>query len=251
MNDNEKLLEIHKLYKDYGNGPILKGISLDISKGEVVVVIGPSGCGKSTLLRCMNGLEPIQSGEILLDGNAITGKKTKWSEIRQKIGMVFQSYDLFPHMTVIDNILLGPLKAQKRNRAEAEKEAEVLLDRIGLLDKKNSYPRQLSGGQKQRVAIVRALMMKPEIMLFDEVTAALDPEMVREVLDVMLELAKNGSTMVIVTHEMEFAKAVADRVVFLDRGEIVEMDSPQEFFTAPKTERAQKFLNTFTFEIEK
>lgn len=251
MNDNEKLLEIHKLYKHYGNGPILKGISLDISKGEVVVVIGPSGCGKSTLLRCMNGLEPIQSGEILLDGNVITGKKTKWSEVRQKIGMVFQSYDLFPHMTVIDNILLGPLKAQKRNRAEAEKEAEVLLDRIGLLDKKNSYPRQLSGGQKQRVAIVRALMMKPEIMLFDEVTAALDPEMVREVLDVMLELAKNGSTMVIVTHEMEFAKAVADRIVFLDRGEIVEMDSPQEFFTAPKTERAQKFLNTFTFEIEK
>lgn len=251
MNDNEKLLEIHKLYKDYGNGPILKGISLDISKGEVVVVIGPSGCGKSTLLRCMNGLEPIQSGEILLDGNVITGKKTKWSEVRQKIGMVFQSYDLFPHMTVIDNILLGPLKAQKRNRAEAEKEAEVLLDRIGLLDKKNSYPRQLSGGQKQRVAIVRALMMKPEIMLFDEVTAALDPEMVREVLDVMLELAKNGSTMVIVTHEMEFAKAVADRIVFLDRGEIIEMDSPQEFFTAPKTERAQKFLNTFTFEIEK
>lgn len=251
MNDNEKLLEIHKLYKDYGNGPILKGISLDISKGEVVVVIGPSGCGKSTLLRCMNGLEPIQSGEILLDGNVITGKKTKWSEVRQKIGMVFQSYDLFPHMTVIDNILLGPLKAQKRNRAEAEKEAEVLLDRIGLLDKKNSYPRQLSGGQKQRVAIVRALMMKPEIMLFDEVTAALDPEMVREVLDVMLELAKKGSTMVIVTHEMEFAKAVADRIVFLDKGEIIEMDSPQEFFTAPKTERAQKFLNTFTFEIEK
>lgn len=250
MNSNEKLLEIRNLYKDYGNGPILKGISLDICKGEVVVVIGPSGCGKSTLLRCMNGLESIQSGEILLDGNVITSTKTKWNEIRQKIGMVFQSYDLFPHMTVIENIMLGPLKAQKRNKAEIEKEAEIFLDRIGLIDKKNSYPRQLSGGQKQRVAIIRALMMKPEIMLFDEVTAALDPEMVREVLDVMLELAKNGSTMVIVTHEMEFAKAVADRIVFLDGGEIVETDTPDKFFTSPKSERAQKFLNTFTFETK-
>lgn len=250
MYSEEKLLEIHNLVKDYGNGPILKGVSLDIHKGEVLVVIGPSGCGKSTLLRCMNGLESIKSGEILLDGNVITGNKTKWSEVRQKIGMVFQSYDLFPHMSVIDNILLGPVKVQKRDKKDVEKEAEILLERVGLLEKKNVYPRQLSGGQKQRVAIVRALIMHPEIMLFDEVTAALDPEMVREVLDVMLELAKNGSTMVIVTHEMQFARAVADRVVFLDGGEIVETDTPENFFTAPKTERAQRFLNTFTFDVK-
>lgn len=248
MEKTEKLLEIHHLHKDYGNGPVLRDISLDVRKGEVVVLIGPSGCGKSTLLRCMNGLEPIQSGEILLDGNVISGTKTKWSDVRQKIGMVFQSYDLFPHMTVIDNILLGPLKVQKRDRREAEAEAEKLLDRVGLLDRKNSYPRQLSGGQKQRVAIVRALIMKPEIMLFDEVTAALDPEMVREVLDVMLELANSGSTMVIVTHEMRFAEAVADRIVFLDGGEIVETEAPDIFFTQPKTDRARRFLNTFTFD---
>lgn len=247
MEKTEKLLEIHHLHKDYGNGPVLRDVSLDVHKGEVVVLIGPSGCGKSTFLRCMNGLESIQSGEILLDGRVITEGKTKWSEVRQKIGMVFQSYDLFPHMTVIDNILLGPMKVQKRRKKEAEEEAESLLERVGLLDKKNVYPRQLSGGQKQRVAIVRALMMKPEVMLFDEVTAALDPEMVREVLDVMLELAKSGSTMVIVTHEMQFARAVADRVIFLDGGEILETGTPEQFFEQPQTERAQRFLNTFTF----
>ncbi|MDO4311619.1 MAG: amino acid ABC transporter ATP-binding protein [Eubacteriales bacterium] len=247
MEEKEKLLEVHELYKDYGNGPVLKGISLDVHKGEVVVLVGPSGCGKSTFLRCMNGLEAIQSGEIRLDGNVITDDKTKWSDVRQKIGMVFQSYELFPHMTVMDNILLGPLKVQRKDKRAAEKEAEKLLERVGLLDKRDSFPRQLSGGQKQRVAIVRALIMKPEILLFDEVTAALDPEMVREVLDVMLELAREGSTMVIVTHEMQFARAVADRIVFLDGGEIVEMDAPENFFTRPKTERAQRFLNTFTF----
>lgn len=252
MDQTTKLLEVHNLYKDYGNGAILNGVSLDVHKGEVVVVIGPSGCGKSTLLRCMNGLEAIQSGEILLDGRVITDRKTKWSEVRQKIGMVFQSYDLFPHMTVLDNILLGPVKAQGRNKKEAAEEAERLLERVGLLEKKNVFPRQLSGGQKQRVAIVRALIMKPEILLFDEVTAALDPEMVREVLDVMLELAKNGSTMVIVTHEMQFARAVADRVIFLDEGEIIEQDTPENLFYRPKTERARRFLNTFKFEsIEK
>lgn len=217
-------------------------------KGEVVVLIGPSGCGKSTFLRCMNGLEDIQSGEIKLDGKIITDDKTKWSDVRQKIGMVFQSYELFPHMTVIDNIMLGPLKVQKREKNQVEKEAGQLLERVGLYDKKDSFPRQLSGGQKQRVAIVRALIMKPEILLFDEVTAALDPEMVREVLDVMLELAKSGSTMVIVTHEMQFARAVADRILFLDGGEIVESGTPEEFFVNPKTERAKRFLNTFTFE---
>lgn len=249
---SEKLLQIRNLCKDYGNGPVLNNVSLDVEKGQVIVIVGPSGCGKSTFLRCMNGLEPIQGGEILLDGKSITEGKTKWSEVRQKIGMVFQSYDLFPHMTVMDNILLGPTKVQGRDKSEARQEAEQLLERVGLADKKNAYPRQLSGGQKQRVAIVRALIMKPEIMLFDEVTAALDPEMVREVLDVMLELAKSGSTMLIVTHEMQFARAVANRVVFLDGGEIVEEDTPENFFGNPKTERAKRFLHTFTFDdIEK
>jgi polar amino acid transport system ATP-binding protein len=251
LEQSEKLLEIRHLHKDYGNGAILNDITLDIHKGEVVVIIGPSGCGKSTLLRCLNGLEPIQSGEILLDGEVITGGRVRWSDVRQKIGMVFQSYDLFPHMTVMDNILLAPTKAQKRGKKEVMAEAEQLLARVGLLEKKDAYPRQLSGGQKQRVAIVRSLIMKPEIMLFDEVTAALDPEMVREVLDVMLELARDGSTMAIVTHEMQFAKAVADRVVFLDGGDIVEEGRPEEFFTQPKTDRARRFLNTFIFDSEK
>lgn len=251
MNEKEKLLEIRNLYKDYGNGPVLNGVSLEVHKGEVIVLIGPSGCGKSTLLRCINGLEQIQSGEILLDKEVITGNKTNWKEVRQKVGMVFQSYDLFPHMTVIENIMLGPVKAQKRDKKEVKKEAEQLLARVGLLDKKDAYPRQLSGGQKQRVAIVRMLIMNPEVMLFDEVTAALDPEMVREVLDVMLELAKGGSTMVIVTHEMQFARAVADKVVFLDGGEIVEQNAPEKFFEQPETERAKKFLNTFKFEEKK
>lgn len=247
MNEKETLLEIHNLKKVYNTEPVLNEISLDIHKGEVVVIIGSSGCGKSTLLRCINGLESIQSGEILLDGQAITGTGVKWSEIRQKIGMVFQSYDLFPHMTVLDNIILGPVKVQRRKKDEAVRAAEQLLGRIGLLDKQDSYPRQLSGGQKQRVAIIRALIMEPEIILFDEVTAALDPEMVREVLDVMLELAHSGSTMLIVTHEMQFAKAVADRVVFMDGGEILESASPEVFFTQPKTDRAHHFLNIFNF----
>lgn len=243
----QKVLEIRHLIKQYGNDAVLKDISLDIHQGEVVVIVGPSGCGKSTLLRCINGLEPIQAGDILLDGNVITGGKTQWSLIRQKIGMVFQNYDLFPHMTVIDNVLLGPTKVQGRNKQEAAEAAKKLLERVGLLDKTNSYPRQLSGGQKQRVAIVRALMMEPEMMLFDEITAALDPEMVREVLDVVLELAKGGMTMFIVTHEMQFARAIADRIVFIDSGEIVEAGNPEEFFTQPKTERARKFLNIFNY----
>ncbi|MDD5968284.1 MAG: amino acid ABC transporter ATP-binding protein [Anaerostipes sp.] len=250
MEKSEVVLEVRNLSKDYGNGPILKDISMTIQKGEVVVIIGPSGCGKSTFLRCLNGLESIQQGEIILDGQVITAEKTKWTQVRQKIGMVFQSYELFPHMSVIDNILLGPLKAQGKQKKEVIQEAERLLDRVGLLDKKDAYPRQLSGGQKQRVAIVRSLIMHPEIMLFDEVTAALDPEMVREVPDVMLELEKSGSTMIIVTHEMQFARAVADKVVFFDGGDIVETGTPEKFFTNPETERARRFLNTFTFNIE-
>lgn len=248
MRREETLLEIRDIYKSFGSTTVLKGVSLEVHKGEVIVLIGPSGCGKSTLLRCINGLEKIKSGEILLDGKVITSNKTNWREVRQKIGMVFQSYDLFPHMTVMGNVLLGPVKAQKKSIKEAEEEAEQLLKRVGLWEKKDAYPRQLSGGQKQRVAIVRALIMQPEIILFDEITAALDPEMVREVLDVMLELAKKGATMVIVTHEMQFARAVADKVVFLDSGEIVEQGDPNEVFLQPKTARLGKFLNTFVFE---
>lgn len=243
-----KILEIKDLVKDYGNGPVLNKISIDVNKSEVLVIIGPSGCGKSTLLRCINGLEKIQSGEILLEGKKINDNKTNWSKIRQRIGMVFQNYELFPHMTILENIILGPTKVQGRDKKEVIEIAKTLLDRVGLLDKLDSYPKELSGGQKQRVAIVRSLIMEPEIMLFDEVTAALDPEMVREVLDVMLELAKGGSTMIIVTHEMNFARAVADRVIFMEKGHIVEEGEPEEFFTNPKTERAREFLNTFTFE---
>lgn len=248
MQMGESLLEIKNLNKQYDSVKALTDINIEVQKGEVVVILGPSGCGKSTLLRCINGLEEIQSGEIILNGEIINKDKTKWHLIRQKIGMVFQSYDLFPHMTIMDNILLGPVKAQNRNKGEVLDQAEKLLERVGLSEKKNVYPRQLSGGQKQRVAIVRALCMNPEIMLFDEVTASLDPEMVREVLDVMLELARQGMTMMIVTHEMEFARAVADRIIFIDSGEILEISKPKEFFEKPKTERANKFLNIFHFD---
>lgn len=247
----EALLEVEHLYKAYeSDKPVLKDISFTIKKGEVIVILGPSGCGKSTLLRCMNGLEDFQEGTIKLDGEKIAKSKKDWPLVRQKIGMVFQSYDLFPHMTIMENILLGPIKVQKRSREEVTSQAEKLLERIGLTDKKNVYPRQLSGGQKQRVAIVRALCMNPEILLFDEVTAALDPEMVREVLDVILELAKSGTTMAIVTHEMKFAKAVADRILFIDQGSIIEENTPQAFFENPKTTRAKQFLNIFNFEEE-
>ena len=247
----DTVLTINNIKKSYGDDLILNGLSLDVHKGEVIVIIGPSGCGKSTLLRCINALEPIQGGEIRLDGELIDGKSRNIAQIRQKIGMVFQNYELFPHKTVLQNIILAPMKVQKRRKDEVTEEAEQLLERVGLLDKRDSYPRQLSGGQKQRVAIVRALCMHPEIMLFDEVTAALDPEMVREVLDTMLELAKNGSTMLIVTHEMNFARAIADRVFFLDGGGIVEEGDPENFFTHPKTERAQNFLHTFEYESVK
>ena len=246
--DNAVLLEVKGLHKEYDGQTALDKIDLCIHAGEVVVVLGPSGCGKSTLLRCLNGLEAIQGGDIVFDGISLNSKTVKWQKIRQKIGMVFQNYDLFPHMTVIQNILLGPEKVQMRDKKEVLQQATQLLERVGLLDRKDAYPRQLSGGQKQRIAIVRALCMNPEIMLFDEVTAALDPEMVREVLDVIMGLAKQGMTMVIVTHEMGFARAVADRIVFIDSGKICELTSPEEFFTNPKTERAQQFLNIFQYK---
>ena len=244
----QPVLKITDLHKRFGTREVIHGLSLEVCKGEVLVVIGPSGCGKSTLLRCINGLEPVQAGEIQLNGKIITSPKTRWNLVRQQIGMVFQSYDLFPHMSVLENILLGPVKAQGRERNEVIAEAEALLARVDLLDRKNSFPNQLSGGQKQRVAIVRALCMKPEIMLFDEVTASLDPEMVREVLDVILGLADEGMTMLIVTHEMAFARAVADKIIFMDGGVIVENAAPEVFFEHPETERARKFLNIFQFK---
>ena len=239
-----ELLEVKDLIKRFSDNTVLDDISLTVRKGEVVVILGPSGCGKSTLLRCINALEDIQGGEILIDGEKIlTGGKHN-----PKVGMVFQSYDLFPHLNVIDNITLAPCKVQKRDKTQVREEARELLKRVGLSGKEKSYPRELSGGQKQRVAIVRSLIMHPELLLFDEVTAALDPEMVREVLEVILDLAKQGKTMMIVTHEMQFARAIADRVILIDGGKKIEENPPERFFTAPETERARQFLNTFTYE---
>ena len=243
------LLEIRGLHKRYGETVALHNIDLTLHRGEVVVILGPSGCGKSTLLRCINGLEPIQGGEIRMAGVGVFGRDLGWDAVRQKVGMVFQSYELFAHMNVIDNILLGPMKVQKRRRAEVEAEADRLLERVGLLARKQAWPRELSGGQKQRIAIVRALCMNPTAILLDEITAALDPEMVREVLDVVLELARGGMSMIIVTHEMGFAEKVADRVVFMDGGRIVEEAPPTEFFAAQRTERARVFLNGMDYVI--
>ena len=244
----KELLKIEHLTKKFEDNMILDDVSLTVHRGEVIVVVGPSGCGKSTMLRCINALEPTQGGTIEIEGQQISQSSKNLTQLRQKIGMVFQSYELFPHLTVLNNILLAPAKVQKRDKEEVKKEALELLERVGLKDKADSFPRQLSGGQKQRVAIVRALCMHPEILLFDEVTAALDPEMVREVLDVMLQLAEQGKTMIIVTHEMQFARAIADRVIFLEGGKIVEDSDPETFFDHPKTERAKQFLNVFTFE---
>ena len=247
---DDKILKVENLTKSYEKSKVvLNNLSFSLEKGEVVVIVGPSGCGKSTFLRCLNKLEPIDSGKILLNGKEISSDNNKVHEIREKIGMVFQSYELFPNMNIMKNLILAPILVQKRNKEEAKAEAEKLLDRVGLLDRKNDYPRQLSGGQKQRVAIVRSLIMHPQILLLDEITAALDPEMVREVLQVVLELAKEGMTMLIVTHEMEFARAVADRVIFMDSGNIIEEGTPEEFFTNPRTDRAKQFLNTFSYEI--
>ena len=241
-------LHIEHLHKAYGDHVVLDDINLVVEPGEVVVVIGPSGCGKSTLLRCINGLEEIQGGQILLDGDVVDGSSKDIASLRAKLGMVFQSYELFPHKTVLENVTLAPTVVQKRPKDEVEAEAIALLERVGLADRAKDFPRQLSGGQKQRVAIARALAMKPEILLLDEITAALDPEMVHEVLDVILSLAREGKTMIIVTHEMSFARAVADRIIFIDEGAIVEEAAPADFFDNPTTERAQKFLRTFEYE---
>lgn len=240
------LIELASFSKSFGATPVLRAVDLRVERGEVVVILGPSGCGKSTLLRCLNGLEQGQGGSLRFAGRELNGK-TDWRAVRQEIGMVFQSYHLFPNKTVLENILLGPLKVQKRPFAEALAQAERLLERVGLLVKRNAYPRELSGGQQQRIAIVRALCMNPQVMLFDEVTAALDPEMVKEVLEVILGLAEGGMTMLIVTHEMAFARAVADRILFMDGGMIAEQNDPETFFSNPQTARAQQFLEKFSY----
>ena len=236
------MIKIRNLHKSFGDLEVLKGIDLEIKKGEIVTIVGPSGSGKSTVLRCMNLLEVPTTGQIIFEGTDITDKKVNIDEVRQRIGMVFQNFNLFPNMTVLDNITLAPMRLKKLSKEEANKKAEGLLDRVGLLDKKDSYPSQLSGGQKQRIAIARALAMEPDMMLFDEPTSALDPEMVKEVLDVIKELAEEGMTMAIVTHEMGFAKEVADRVIFVDGGKIVEDDTPEAVFNNPTHPRTQEFL---------
>ncbi|UII71779.1 amino acid ABC transporter ATP-binding protein [Pseudomonas sp. HN11] len=241
------LIEFQGFNKFFGEAQVLRGIDLSVQSGEVVVILGPSGCGKSTLLRCLNGLEVAHSGSLRFAGKELLDKSTDWRQVRQDVGMVFQSYHLFPHMSVLDNILLGPLKVQKRDPREARAQAEKLLERVGLADKRDVFPRQLSGGQQQRIAIVRSLCMNPQVMLFDEVTAALDPEMVKEVLEVIQGLARDGMTLLIVTHEMAFARAVADRVVFMEAGRILEHNTPEAFFTNPQTARAQQFLEKFSF----
>ena len=244
-NDSEPLLSVRHLRKSYGDHEVLKDVSFDVKRGQVLVLLGPSGSGKSTLIRCLNGLETIQGGEIWFKGQKIANNREKtWRKLRAEIGMVFQSYDLFPNLTVAKNIELGPTKVQKRPKAEVAKQMDQLLADVQLTEYKNSYPRELSGGQKQRIAVVRALAMNPELMLFDEVTASLDPEMVREVLELMLRLAKRHMTMIVVTHEMEFARRVADTVMFLENGVILERQPGDEFFTNPETDRARNFLES-------
>lgn len=242
MKEKEVLLEIKDLHKSFGNLEAIKGIDLEIDKGDIVVIIGPSGSGKSTVLRCMNLLEQPTSGDIVFEGQSIMENKKNIDKIRENIGMVFQNFNLFPNKSIIENITLAPMKVKGISKADAEKKAEELLTRVGLIEKKYSFPNQLSGGQQQRIAIARALAMEPDMMLFDEPTSALDPEMVKEVLDVIKELADEGMTMAIVTHEMGFAKEVADRVIFVDGGKIVEDGSPEEVFNNPKSDRAKDFF---------
>ena len=237
------MIKIKNIKKKFGKNEVLKGIDLDINKGEIVVILGPSGSGKSTLLRCINLLENPNKGEIIFNNENILDKKSDINKVRQNIGMVFQNFNLFPNMTVLENITLAPIKVKNIKKEDAIENALYLLDRVGLIDKQNEYPQNLSGGQKQRIAIARALAMKPEVMLFDEPTSALDPEMVKEVLDVMTELAKEGMTMVIVTHEIGFAKEIATKVVFMDEGNILETGCPSEIFNSPKNLRTKLFLD--------
>ncbi|ARK29420.1 amino acid ABC transporter ATP-binding protein [Halalkalibacter krulwichiae] len=236
------MIKIDDLHKSFGKIEVLKGISTEINKGDVVAIIGPSGSGKSTLLRCMNLLETPSSGQIWVGDEELTNPKTNVLRVRQRIGMVFQHFHLFPHMTVLDNLTYAPMTVKGISKQEAIEKAETLLKKVGLLQKRDEYPSRLSGGQKQRVAIARALAMEPEVMLFDEPTSALDPEMVKEVLEVMKDLAMSGMTMAIVTHEMGFAREVADRVLFLDQGILMEDAEPNEFFNAPRSDRARDFL---------
>ena len=237
------MIRVNNLHKSFEKNEVLKGINEHIEKGEVVVVIGPSGSGKSTFLRCLNLLEVPTSGEIIFEGKNITDKKVDINKIREKMGMVFQQFNLFPHKTVLDNLTIAPIKVKGVSKADAEKKAKELLDRVGLLNKADAYPSSLSGGQKQRIAIARALAMDPDVMLFDEPTSALDPEMVGEVLNVMKELAKEGMTMVVVTHEMGFARGVGDRILFMDKGNIMEEGTPEEIFSNPKNPRTIDFLS--------
>ncbi|MGM0522494.1 MAG: amino acid ABC transporter ATP-binding protein [Bacillota bacterium] len=237
------MINVEHLYKSFGKNEVLKDISIDIKQGEVVSVIGPSGSGKSTFLRCINLLETPTEGKISVAGVDLTDKKTNVTKAREKIGMVFQHFHLFPHLTVLENLTYAPLKVKRISKAEAEEKGLALLERVGLSDKQDAYPSSLSGGQKQRVAIARALAMEPDLMLFDEPTSALDPEMVKEVLDVMKDLAESGMTMLVVTHEMGFAREVADRVIFLDQGLLIEEGEPHDFFNNPKSERAKDFLD--------
>jgi len=237
------VINITNLHKNFGDLEVLKNISTEIKKGEIISIIGPSGSGKSTFLRCINKLEEPSSGHIYIDGMDLMDKNTDINKVRERVGMVFQHFNLFPNMTVLDNLTLSPIMVKKESKEEAEKYALSLLEKVGLSDKASSYPTQLSGGQKQRIAIARALAMKPEVILFDEPTSALDPEMIKEVLDVMRDLAKEGMTMLIVTHEMGFARNVGNRILFMDKGEIIEDCSPKEFFENPTNERIKDFLN--------
>ena len=247
MTDHHLTLE--GVTKTYANGvTALRDVSLNVARSEVVVIVGPSGCGKSTLLRTINGLETIDSGTVTFDGKALEYTPSGLRQMRERVGMVFQNYELFPHLSVEDNLLLAPRLVKHEPNEVSRERARRLLDRVGLLNRASALPRQLSGGQKQRAAIVRALMMEPEVVLLDEVTASLDPEMVREVLDVVLELARDGMTLVLVTHEMDFARAIADRIVFMDAGQIVEISEPDQFFTNPTSERAKTFLQIFNFD---
>jgi ABC-type polar amino acid transport system ATPase subunit len=236
------VVKVKGIHKYFGHLHVLRDVSLDVGKGEVVVIIGPSGSGKSTLLRCLNYLEPVQSGEIWIDGIRLDHHKTNIRAVRAEVGIVFQSFNLFPHLTALRNIMLAPLVVRRRLEAEVRQEALAILAKVGLQDKVDAYPAQLSGGQQQRVAIARALAMQPKLMLFDEVTSALDPELVREVLDVMKQLARDGMTMIVVTHEMGFAREVADRVIFMDEGRIIEEGAAADIFDRPQNQRTKEFL---------